>query len=113
MENLIGRTVFLKDWESRKTVTSDWGIVKEYDGEYYWIAFCGDENDIKPYYRFEFVVPRNRKGKEDEMRKKEEWLQIRIDVDLKAKLLAEAEKLGLTMSQYVRMVLIQKFNRGE
>ena len=47
------------------------------------------------------------------MRKKEEWLQIRIDPELKTKLQEEAEKLGLTMSQYVRMILITKFNRGE
>lgn len=45
-------------------------------------------------------------------RNKDEWLQIRIDPELKARLQEEAEKLGLTMSQYVRLLLIQKF-RGE
>lgn len=56
MANLIGKTVMLKDWNGNKT--GDWGVVKEYDGEYFWIAFAGDENDIKPYTRDEFTVPR-------------------------------------------------------
>lgn len=56
MAELTGKTVLLKDWDGRKT--GDWGVVKEYDGEYFWIAFTGDENDVKPYTRDEFIVPR-------------------------------------------------------
>ena len=56
MANLIGKMVVLKDWDGK--ICGDWGIVTDYGGEYYWIAFCGDRNDIKPYDRKEFVVPR-------------------------------------------------------
>lgn len=56
---LIGKKVDLKDWDGR--LCCDWGIVKDYDGEYYWIAFAGDDNDVKPYVRNEFVVRRSRR----------------------------------------------------
>ena len=52
----LGANVTLKDWNGRKT--GDWGFIIDYDGEYYWIAFCGDMNDIKPYKRNEFTISR-------------------------------------------------------
>lgn len=57
MTKLIGKTVSLKDWEGR--LNGDWGTIEDFDGEYYWIAFCGDRNDIKPYERSEFTIKRH------------------------------------------------------
>ena len=57
----VGTVVWLKDWSGR--LTSDWGVVEEYDGEYYWISFAGDKNDTKPYERSEFVATKGARRK--------------------------------------------------
>lgn len=54
---LIGKIVILKDWNGNRS--NDWGIVKDYDGERYLIAFLGDKLCGLPYYRNEFIVPRD------------------------------------------------------
>ena len=54
--NYIGKEVYLRDWDGKKT--NDWGIIEDYDGEYFWISFVGDKNDIKPYCRNEFIITR-------------------------------------------------------
>lgn len=53
---LIGKAVILKDWKGRQS--DEWGIVKDYDGQNYWISF-GDDRVPVPYCRGEFIVPRD------------------------------------------------------
>ena len=52
---LVGRRVSIPDWDGNMT---DWGIVVGYDGEYYHIAFAGDENSVLEFKRDEIRVPR-------------------------------------------------------
>ena len=52
---LIGRRVNFQNWDGGWT---EWGIVIDYDGEYYHIAHYGDENTVLVFSRDEFRVPR-------------------------------------------------------
>lgn len=54
---LIGRYVDIKKgncWSE-----GDWGIIVDYDGDWYHLAYCGDLDDIPVFTRDEFRVPRN------------------------------------------------------
>lgn len=53
---LIGRRVYIPD--ERGQFWGDWGIVIGYDGEYYHIAFAGDEKHTLVFTRSEIHVTR-------------------------------------------------------
>lgn len=50
---LIGKIVYLK------SNLSDWGIVLNYDGECYYVAYCGAKENTMYLSRDEFTVPRD------------------------------------------------------
>ena len=53
---LIGKKVDIPDENGQ--FLGDWGIVIGYDGEYYHIAFAGDEENTLVFLRSEFKVCR-------------------------------------------------------
>lgn len=53
---LIGKAVILKGFNGSRS--DDWVIIKDYDGKYYWASF-GDDKICIPFYRNEFIVPRD------------------------------------------------------
>ena len=53
---LIGKRVHIPD--ERGQFLGDWGIVIGYDGEYYHVAFAGDENNTLIFKRSDIHVSR-------------------------------------------------------
>lgn len=45
------------------------------------------------------------------MRKKTEFLQLKLEPDLKDSIIIMADKLGISVSAFVRMAVIEKLNR--
>ena len=54
---LKGKRVYIPD--ERGQFWGDWGIVVGYDGEYYHVAFAGDENNTLIFARREIRVVRD------------------------------------------------------
>lgn len=52
---LLGRRVCFRDWDGD---WNEWGIVVAYDGDYYHVAFAGDERTTIVLRRDEMRVPR-------------------------------------------------------
>ena len=53
---LIGKEVTIT--EPTSIHYGDWGIVKDFDGEYYYVAMFNDESDMPVFIRDEFRVRR-------------------------------------------------------
>lgn len=53
---LIGKTVSIKAEDGK--VYGDWGIVVDYDGDSYYVAFAGDNNSVMVFNRNEIVAHR-------------------------------------------------------
>lgn len=56
---LIGRRVYIPDDSGKHW--GDWGIVVGYDGEYYHVAFAGDQKNTLIFKRSEIRVTRQQK----------------------------------------------------
>lgn len=55
--NLIGKRVYITDRES--IYFDEWGIVKHFDGELYFVAIANDKHNTPVFDRNQFRVPRN------------------------------------------------------
>lgn len=56
---LIGRRVYITDPES--IYFGEWGIVDDYDGDYYYIRIADGRDSIPVFDRDQFRVPRKTK----------------------------------------------------
>ncbi len=56
---LIGEKVYITDKKS--IYYGEWGIIKDYDGEYYYIAIASGTDSLPIFKRNEFKLRRNRK----------------------------------------------------
>lgn len=56
---LIGKKVFITDPES--IYLGEWGIIKDFDGEVYYIAIADGKDSLPIFDRDQFKVPRIRK----------------------------------------------------
>ena len=57
---LIGRKVYITDTDS--IYFGEWGIIKDFDGEVYYIAIANGKDSLPIFDRDQFKVPRIRKG---------------------------------------------------
>ena len=58
MSNLIGKKVTITAKDS--LYYDDWGIIKYFDGEYYYVAIANSSDEQVVFERDEFVVHRNK-----------------------------------------------------
>lgn len=56
---LIGKRAYITDKES--VYYNEWGTIKAFDGEYYYIAIANDSSCLPIFSRSEFHVYRERK----------------------------------------------------
>ena len=54
--SLIGKKVTITDELSIHY--GDWGVIVDFDGDYYYVAMFGDESDVPVFLRDEFKVSR-------------------------------------------------------
>lgn len=58
---MIGREVYINDKESIHY--KDWGVIVDYDGEYYHVAIFNDKSHTVIFERNQLYIPRTKGGK--------------------------------------------------
>lgn len=55
LDKNIGKVAFITNKDS--IYFGEWGIIKNFDGDYYYIAIAGGTDSIPVFYRDEFRIP--------------------------------------------------------